>query len=91
MKLGFAWFRPDQWTRLREISADRDELEATFAAWESRAAEMLRSLQAQGMNIEKVIVDVEEILAWCKDRGLPFDASARSGYVAELLRRQDLQ
>jgi hypothetical protein len=90
VKFGFAWFRPEQWSRLRQVSADREELEETLAEWESRAEETLGSLQAQGMNIERVIVDVEEVLAGCKHRGLPFDANARSHYVADLLRKWDL-
>ena len=90
-KFGFAWYRPEQWSRLREVSADRAELEETFAEWESLAEQTLRSLQTQGMHIEKVMVDVEELLVWCKDRGLPVDASARSHYVTDLLRRQNLR
>ena len=89
-KFGIAWYRPEQWARLLEVSDDRDELEATFAEWEALAEEKVRELQAEGVNVEKVIVDIEELLAWCQGRGLSVDASARSHYVADLLRRQDL-
>ena len=88
-KFGFAWYRPEQWSRLREVSADCEELEETFAEWEALAEQTLRSLRAQGMNVDKVMIDVEELLVWCKDRGLPVNASARSHYVTALLRRQN--
>jgi hypothetical protein len=89
-KFGIAWFRPEQWSRLLEPSDDRDQLEATFAEWESLAEEQFRAFQAQGTNVAKVIVDVEELLALCKGRGLSVDAGARSHYAADLLRKQDL-
>ena len=90
MKLGIAWFRPDQWSRLLEVSEDRENLEGTFAEWEQQAEEKLRALRAEGLEIEKVIVDVEELLAWCKSQNLSVDGVARSKYVAELVRKQDL-
>jgi hypothetical protein len=89
LKLGIAWFRPEQWSRLLEISEDRADLEETFAEWECLAEEKLRGLRAQGLDVEKVTIDVEEFLAWCKSRRLSVDASARSQYVAELLRKRD--
>ena len=89
LKLGIAWFRLEQWSRLLEISEDREDLEESFAEWESLAEEKLRDLRAQGLDAEKVTIDLEELLAWCKSRGLSVDASARSQYVAELLRKRD--
>jgi hypothetical protein len=89
LKLGIAWFRLEQWSRLLEISEDREDLEETFAEWESLAEEKLRDLRAQGLDAEKVTIDLEELLAWCKSRGLSVDARARSQYVAELLRKRD--
>jgi hypothetical protein len=90
LKLGIAWFRPAQWSRLLEISEDREDLEETFAEWESLAEEKLRDLRAQDLDAEKVTIDVEELLVWCKSRGLSVNATARSQYVAELLRKRDL-
>jgi hypothetical protein len=89
-KFGIAWYRPEQWARLLEVSDDSEELETTFAEWEALAEEKFRALLAEGMNVEKVVVDIEELLAWCKGRGFSVDASARSHYVADLLRKQDL-
>ena len=91
LRFGIAWFRPAQWSRLLEISEDREDLEETFAEWESLAKEKLRDLRAQGIRAEKVTVDVEELLVWCQSRGLSVNASARSQYVADLLRKRDLR
>jgi hypothetical protein len=91
LKFGIAWFRPEQWSRLLEISEDREDLEETFAEWEVLAEEKLRDLRAQGVNAQKITIDLEKLLAWCKSRGLSVNASARSQYVADLLRKRDLR
>jgi len=90
LKFGIAWFRSEQWSRLLEISEDREDLEETFAEWESLAEEKLRDLRAQGVDTEKITIDLEELLTWCKSWGLSVNESTRSQYVAELLRKRDL-
>ena len=89
LKLGIAWYRPEQWSRLLEVSEDREDLERTFAEWEQQAEEKLRALRAEGLDIKKVTIEVEELLAWCQNRVLSVDASARSHYVSDLLRKRD--
>jgi hypothetical protein len=83
---GCAWYRAEQWERLLEISADRDKLEATYEEWVVNALESLQKMRQAGMRVEKMDVDVEELLAWCRARGLQVDGKARSQYAAEMLR-----
>jgi len=33
MVTGIAWYRPEQWERLREVSEDVENLEETYEAW----------------------------------------------------------
>ena len=33
MVVGFAWYRPQQWQRVRDISTDADDLEETYEDW----------------------------------------------------------
>jgi hypothetical protein len=80
--VGIAWFRPEQWERLLEVSDDRDKLEPTHAAWEKFATQTLKRLRRSGVNARKVDVDVEEILAWCAEHGHPMNASARAEFVS---------
>ena len=85
MKTAVAWWRPEQWARLREVSVDRAELEETYAEWVAGANDAIRELEAAGVNIERAEVDVEELLAWCNEKGLPVDGDSRSRYAAHLL------
>ncbi len=89
--IGIAWFRPDQWERLREVSADSVELEADHNDWLGHAEKTLFELHTQGMNVVRVDVDVEDLLHWCRTKQRPVNAESRSKYAAELLQLRDQQ
>jgi hypothetical protein len=83
--LGIAWFRPEQWQRLRDVSDDVDQLEATHADWLLQATRMLKKLQRNGIAVRKVDVDVEDLVAWCNAAGRRVDGAARADYTARQL------
>jgi hypothetical protein len=85
---GVGWYRAEQWERLREISADRERLEETYKDWVASAEEALREMRKVGLYAEKVDVDVEELLAWCRAQGRDVDSAARAQYAAVMLRQR---
>ena len=84
--LGVAWYREDQWARLRELASDTPELEERHADWLHSAEETIGTLQAEGITVEKVPIDVDAAAEWASRRNRPFDGKARSVYVVELMR-----
>lgn len=86
LQIGFGWYSYEQWLRLIEVSADRENLDDSFADWERNAQEPFEALQAQGHSIRKIMVNIDQLVSWCQDRGRPVDASARAEYVTELCR-----
>ena len=86
--VGIAWYLPEQWDTLREISADKDSIEKTHAEWLVTAENAQAQMAATGANIERVIVDVSELEAWCRSRGWSVNGNARAQFVAYLLRRR---
>ena len=89
MVVGFAWYRPAQWQRVRDTSSDADDLEDTYEEWLRLAEQKLTELKAGGLRVEKVDVDSEQLILWCNERGLEMNAQARSRYTAEKLRDSD--
>jgi hypothetical protein len=85
---GVAWYRREQWQRLREISADGDDLEESYEAWLAEAERVFRYGDLS-RKFQKVDVDVEQLLAWCNENGRPVDSKARAHYAAEVLRTRD--
>jgi len=88
MFVGMAWYRPNQWSLLRQVSLDSHDLEPTYEEWEKLAATKFQELQAQGVSVEKVDVDVEELIVWCRSRNVPINAAARSNFAAEKVRQK---
>lgn len=86
--LGMCWYRADQWERLLETAADRENLAGTHAEWLASATKKLMQMRAAGTAADRVEVDVEAMLRWCRMIGRPFDGAARAEYVADLLRKR---
>ena len=88
---GIAWYTPDEWIRVREASIDPEIFDDTYAEWQSEAEAALRRFRDQGMEVRRVYVAASDLVAWCKERGLPIDAKARSQYAAEGVRKRARQ
>lgn len=86
--LGIAWYKPQQWERLLQISTDRDKLETTYEEWIQFAKKSVREMQEIGIRTKKIVVDTEKLLLWCNQHKYKVDAEARSFYVADTLRKQ---
>ena len=84
--LSVAWYREDQWQRLRELAADRDKLAATHAGWQATAEKMWNDLRGMGQQLQRIDVDVEMLWAWCCAHGRPLDGAARAEYAANRAR-----
>jgi hypothetical protein len=86
---GIAWYRPEQWQRLREVSVDVETLERNHAEWLAIANKALNDLERGGVSVLKVDVDVEELLTWCGQRGLPVDARSRASFTEHKLHQMN--
>ena len=82
---GAAWYRREQWNRLLEVSADRDELEENYDDWLRTAEGTLKGLKQMGTALVKVDIDVNKLFAWCVVANRPVDGTARAEYVSKLL------
>jgi hypothetical protein len=87
--LGIAWYKREEWSRLLEISADRDELEDTYEEWLHNAEIRLHEMAEAGINPTKVYINLDELQKWCIVQGCPLDGSARAVFTAEKLRQLD--
>ena len=90
MVVCFAWYRPEQWQRVRDISSDADALEDSYEEWLSLAEAKLVELRSSGVDVKKVDIDSEQLILWCNERGFEVNASARSRYAAEKQSQLDL-
>ncbi len=87
LKMGVAWYRPEQWALLRALAADPEKLEHTHGEWLVFATKALDDLRKEGITTVKIDVDVHELWRWCQSLERPLDGKARADYTAEQLRR----
>jgi hypothetical protein len=87
-RVGLAWYKPDQWDMLLEASVDRDDLEDTYFEWVQVATEGEARMKEMGMHVRRVEVDVPELIAWCREEGIPLDNKARSSFATMKLEQQ---
>ena len=81
-KIAIAWYNPEDWERLREISDDSDELEETYEEWIFQAEKAFMDLRSAGMDATKIYIDLDELLGWCKEKNLKIDAGSRSNFTS---------
>jgi hypothetical protein len=87
--IGFAWYRPAQWQRVREISDDAEDMADTYVQWLQLAEQNLNKLRSSGVHVEKVDIDSEQLIRWCNERGLRITGESRSQYAAARLSELD--
>ena len=85
--VGIGWYSSTQWQQLREIAADPERLEETYQEWLVVADQTCQKMEASGISIVKVSVDVQELAAWCSERNLPVDGKSRAQYVVEVMKK----
>lgn len=86
MALAFGWFSTCSYLRLREISADKDNLPKTFREWEVRAQAQFDGFRQKGIVIEKVLIDPEVLLKWAHEA--PIDSKKRAEFAAMSLMKK---
>jgi len=84
--MGVSWYRPEQWERLREISADKEHFAMTYEESLVDSEKKIQDLEAQGIRPIKVEVDVEALLTWCTAQGLPVTPETRTKFMMNILR-----
>ena len=82
---GLAWWTPDQWDCLKQISVDPDALDDTYRDWQRNVERLIKRFRREGATVVRVKVDLDELVAWCEEKGKPLNGEARSQYVTEKL------
>ena len=86
--IGLAWLDRKQWQCLREVVEDRKELGATYEQWQLGALDAVRTIEREGKKVEKVHVEAESLVSWCKEKGLRPNCTSRAEYVIQLMQRR---
>ena len=87
-RVGICVYAAEQWTRLREVISDAEDLEETHEEWLAMLKQHLHRFREAGIRYELLEIDVEELVKWCKRKRLPINSAARAEYASFLLHRR---
>ncbi|WP_366656588.1 hypothetical protein [Fodinicurvata sp. EGI_FJ10296] len=79
--VGVAWFRRDDWSKVKAIFVDSHKLHEAYDDWLAAAEQFYRRIEGQGMRVEKVYIDPDTFPEWCRARGLRINADARQEFA----------
>ncbi|MEX0649149.1 MAG: hypothetical protein WEA56_13760 [Balneolaceae bacterium] len=79
---GILWWKPKQWERAKQISSDSHIFDDSYRVWKENAEKTYKNFQDLGYTIYKIEIDFDEFLKWCKKRGVPLNANARTKFVS---------
>ena len=88
--IGMAWYKPQNFVRLRAMFEDGHKLHSTYDEWLLAAEAGRKSFEAKGFRVVSVDIDPDKFPEWCKTKGLKLNAEARntfaSTYAAQMFR-----
>jgi hypothetical protein len=87
MITGMAWYRQDEWERLKREFDDADRFPPTWREWRHKADRGIDQLWAQGCIMSPVGLSADEIQNFCVSRKLPNTSRTRIRLVNEKLSR----
>src|SRR5262245_42040383 len=88
MANGLAWFREEDWSTLLKSANDADALHDTYEQWQEDATKKFDELRSKGVRVQKVDINVEELIHWCRDQKIPLNGASRSRFAANKLRQK---
>ena len=84
--VGIAWYRPEQWSALKEFCEDRERMDSTYEIWRRGTQKAIRGLRKEGQEIERIDFDLEEFKVWCSVHRKRPVAASRSEFANLKLR-----
>ncbi len=87
-EIGLGWYRREDWDRLLRMFPDRDKLHDTYDEWLKDVLKGEKMVKRKGNLVKRIIVDPDELAAWCALRGLQPVAATRAEYVCEKMQNE---
>ncbi|TXD83214.1 hypothetical protein ESY86_13565 [Subsaximicrobium wynnwilliamsii] len=76
-----AYYMKKDWNRFLESIDDRDSMFDSWKEWHKAYQKTKKGLTEKGFIVTDFVMDVDELINYCKIRGIKNDGKARSGFV----------
>jgi hypothetical protein len=80
-----SWYTPESWQALRTVADDRDKLADSFEDFVAGAERCRAGFAKRGIAVEKLLLDVGDLVRWCRREGYRVEGKGRAAYGAHLM------
>lgn len=77
-----AYYREEDWERFLNSIDDRDKMHDTWQEWHESYIKARNGLKAQGFKVRQIVIDIDELSKFCKDKGVKNTGQARSEFAS---------
>ena len=78
-----AYYEKRDWRKFIDSIDDRGSMHDTWKEWHKAFLKTKRELTTQGFLVNVFIVDINELINYCKMRGIKNNGKARSQFVTQ--------
>jgi len=80
--LNVAYYREEDWKRFLDSIDDRNSMHETWHEWHEAYLNTVKGLKAKGFKVRQITVDLDELLQYCREKGIKNTGKARSQFVS---------
>jgi hypothetical protein len=77
-----AYYREEDWKRFIDVIDDRETMFDTWDEWYKSFLNAKHGLMKEGFEVIRIVVDIDELIDYCRSQGVRNDGKARSQFVA---------
>ena len=82
-----AWINREGYDAIKRFTPNDPGLPDTFDEWLKHASEQIANLEANGIVVEKVIIDPQELATYCRASGIEPDRVGREAFAVAKVHR----
>ena len=64
--IAIAWYKKEEYDKLLKVIIDKGSMPSNYNDWFEIATATIEDLKNQGFDVKKIVVDVDELIEWCR-------------------------
>ena len=90
-RIAVGWYSRETFDRVRQLEPDGGGLQDTFEDWLKDAQQAILELATHGVQVERIYIDPDVLLAFCRARKIKCHPEARAEFVVEVAMAREAQ
>ena len=82
-EINLAYYQKKDWNLFLESIDDKDTMYSSWKEWNKAYIKLKKQLILEGFTVKDVVVNIDELVIYCKIRGIENNGKARSMFIQE--------